>query len=187
MNTQINSWARFRKAATLQIDLPTLVPLTVVTCAAPVTLTVWERYGTVAVYFVLVGWCGVLFGSAAWLNYALFRRSSTFRPFLVAIVGILSIWFWQEHAFAIFIPPGLTYGYFLRPDRAMARFWVLNCPLWLGLTCLAICCIYALVAGWRAGARFSLACMIPWWLAASLIFALPSMYLDAQGNASVFI
>src|SRR5215472_7299998 len=93
MNTQINSWARFRKAATLQIDLPTLVPLTVVTCAAPVTLTVWERYGTVAVYFVLVGWCGVLFGSAAWLNYALFRRSSTFRPFLVAIVGILSIWF----------------------------------------------------------------------------------------------
>jgi hypothetical protein len=29
--------------------------------------------------------------------------------------------------------------------------------------------------------------MIPWWLTAILIFALPSMYLDAQGNASVFI
>jgi hypothetical protein len=29
--------------------------------------------------------------------------------------------------------------------------------------------------------------MVPWWLAAVLIFSLPSMYLDGQGNASIFI
>jgi hypothetical protein len=57
----------------------------------------------------------------------------------------------------------------------------------MGLSCLSICFIAALVSGWRAGFRRSLACMIPWWLTAFLIFALPSIYLDAQGNASVFI
>jgi hypothetical protein len=152
------------------------------------TLIIGEQYGMGTVPCVLVAWCVLLLGSAAWLNQVLFHRSKTFLPFLAAIVAILLIWFWQRQAFTIFVPPsGLTYGYFLKPDGAKARFWVLDCPLWVGLACLAICCISALVSGWRTGARRSLACMIPWWLAAFLIFALPSMYLDAQGNASVFI
>jgi len=78
-------------------------------------------------------------------------------------------------------------GYFLKPEGAKAGFWVLTCPLRVGLTCLSVCFITALVSGWRAGIRRQLVCMIPWWLAAFLIFVLPSMYLDAQGNASVFI
>jgi hypothetical protein len=50
-----------------------------------------------------------------------------------------------------------------------------------------ICFIAALFSAWRAGFRFLSACIIPWWLTTFLIFSLPSMYLDAQGNASIFI
>jgi hypothetical protein len=82
---------------------------------------------------------------------------------------------------------GLTYGYVLTPEGAEARFWTLTCPFRVGLACLFVCLIATVVTGWRAGFRGSLACIIPWWLTAFLIFSLPSMYLDAQGNASVFI
>ncbi len=180
--------AVLRKTAALQIALPTIFPLVFAALATPGTLVFEERYGMDSVPFVLVGWCVVLLGSAGWLNQVLFHRARTFLSFLAAIVAILSVWFWQRQAFTMLVPSsGLTYGYFLKPDGAKARFWVLDCPLWVGFACLAICCISALVSGWRTGARRSLVCMIPWWLAAFLVFALPSMYLDAQGNASVFI
>jgi hypothetical protein len=39
----------------------------------------------------------------------------------------------------------------------------------------------------RAGLRLSMLCLIPWWLSAMVIFSLPSMFLDAQGNASIVI
>ncbi|MFY9731916.1 MAG: hypothetical protein WAK24_15025, partial [Candidatus Acidiferrales bacterium] len=91
-------------------------------------------------------------------------------------------------AFTLLVPKvGLAYGYFLKPEGAEARFWVLVCPFWVGLICLSVCRIAALVSWWRAGARFSLTCMIPWWLAAVVVDAMPSMYLDGQGNASLFI
>ncbi|MGH9712745.1 MAG: hypothetical protein ACRD5M_05525 [Candidatus Acidiferrales bacterium] len=138
--------------------------------------------------FVLVGWCVALFVSAAWLNQVVFRGTKTLLPFLAAIVAILLTWLWQRQAFTMLVPrSGLTYGYFLTPDGAKAGFWVLTCPFRAGLTCLSVCFIAALISGWRAGLRLLLPCIIPWWLTAFLIFALPSMYLDAQGNASVFI
>jgi hypothetical protein len=56
---------------------------------------------------------------------------------------------------------------------------------WFGLH--FCCCIVALGLWWRASARGFLACMVPWWLSAFVIFALPSLYLDGQGNASIFI
>jgi hypothetical protein len=147
-----------------------------------------EGPGIGAVASVLIGWCLVLVGSAAWLNHVLFRRLASVLPYLVAVVTTLLIWFWQRHAFTVLIPSGeLRYGYFLRSEGAKARFWVLSCPFWVGLACLSICFIAALVLAWRAGARFSLACLVPWWVAALLVFALPSMYLDGQGNASIFI
>jgi hypothetical protein len=147
-----------------------------------------ERYGMDAVPFALVGWCVVLFGSAAWLNQVLFRRTKTFFPFLAAIATILLSWLWQKHAFAVLVPGArLTYGYFLKPEGTSARHWVLTYPLWAGLVCLSACFIAALVSAWAAGARRSLVCLLPWWVAAFIVFALPSMYLDAQGNASVFI
>jgi hypothetical protein len=77
---------------------------------------------------------------------------------------------WQRQAFTMLVPrSGLTYGFFLTPVGAKARFWVLTCPLRVGLTCLSICFIAALVSGWRVGTRSLLACMIPWWLTAFLI------------------
>ena len=172
----------------MQVALATVVPLIVGVFATRATILVGERFGMDIVPFVLMGWCMVLFGSATWLNQVLFRGVKTLLPFAAAIVAILSIWLWQRQAFVSLVPrSGLTYGYFLKPDGAAARFWVLTCPFWVGLTCLSVCCVAALISGWHAGARRSLVCIVPWWLLAFLVFALPSMYLDAQGNASVFI
>jgi hypothetical protein len=107
---------------------------------------------------------------------------------MAAIAAILAIWLWQRQAIISLVPGSeLTYGYFLKPVGAEARFWVLTCPFWVGLTCLSACCIAALILGWRAGARRSLTCLVPWWLLAFLVFALPSMNLAVQGNATVFI
>ncbi len=177
-----------KKPKVFRAVLPTIVPLIVAVFATGATMLIGEQYGMGAVPFVLVGWCVVLLGFAAWLNQSLFHGIRTFVPFLAAVFTILLIWFWQRQAFTVLVPKaGLTYGYFLRPEGAQARFWVLVCPFWLGLACLSACCIAALALWWRAGARGLLACMVPWWLAALVIFALPSMYLDGQGNASVFI
>lgn len=176
------------KPETVQVALSTILPFVVGLCATRVTMVIGERYGVDTLPFVLVGWCVTLFVSAAWLNHAVFRRTRTILPFLAAIVAILLAWFWQRQAFTALVPhSGLTYGYFLTPDGAKARFWVLTFPFRVGLACLSLCFIAALVSGWRAGARRTLACVVPWWVTAFLIFALPSMYLDAQGNASVFI
>ncbi len=178
----------FQEPSVRSVALPTVAPLFVAVFAASVTLVIGEKYGMGAVPFILVGWCLVLLGSAAWLNQALFSRVTSFLPFLAAVGIILSIWLWQRHAFNVLVPRAqLTYGYFLQPEGANARFWVLSCPFWVGFVCLSVCCLVAVVLGWRAGVRRQLACMIPWWLATFIVFALPSMYLDGQGNASIFI
>jgi hypothetical protein len=183
-----HSSAVLKKTSALQVALPTIVPLIVAVFATEVTMVIGDKYGSDTMPFVLVGWCVVLLGLAAWLNHVLFGRIRTFLPFLAAIITILLIWFWQRQSFTALVPKaGLTYGYFLKPDGANARFWVLVCPFWVGVACLSVCCIVALVLWWRGSARRSMACMVPWWLAAIVIFALPSMYLDGQGNASIFI
>ena len=183
-----HSRAVLKKPPALQIALPTIAPLIVAVFSTEVTMVIGDHYGQGAVPLVLVGWCVVLVGFAAWLNHVLLDRARTFLPFLAAIVTILLIWFWQRLAFTLLVPKaGLAYGYFLTPGGAHARFWVLVCPFWVGLACLSAFCIVALALWWRGNARTSLACMVPWWLAAFVIFALPSMYLDGQGNATVFI
>jgi hypothetical protein len=177
-----------QKPAAWQIAFPTIVPLLVAVFATWGTVVIEDRYGLDTVPLVLAGWCLVLLVSAAWLNQGLFRRARTLLPFLTAIAVIIAVWLWQRRAFTLLAPKaGLTYGYFLKPEGAEARLWVLVCPFWVGLICLSVCCIVALVSWWRAGARLSLACMIPWWLAVLVVYAMPSMYLDGQGNASVFI
>jgi hypothetical protein len=168
-----HSRAVLKKPPALQIALPTIAPL-VVAVFGPFTVIIGNP-------FVLVGWCVVLLGFAAWLNQVLFGRLRTFLPFLAAVVTILLIWVWQRQAFTVLVPKaGLTYGHFLAPNGAHVRFWV-------GLACLSVCCIVALILWWRASARGSSACMVPWWLSAFVIFALPSVYLDGQRNASIFI
>ena len=177
-----------KKRASGQVTLATLVPLIVGVMATPVTMTVAEGIGMEAIPVVLVIWCAVLLALAFWLNFVSFHGPKTFLPFVAAIVVVALVWLWQKLAFIMLVPhSGLTYGYFLRPEGARAQFWVLNCPFWIGLISLTLCLVAAIVSVWRAGGRSSLACMIPWWLTAYLVFALPSMYLDGQGNASVFI
>jgi hypothetical protein len=176
------------KPTTGQIALSTIVPFIMGLCATWVTMVIGEKYGWDTLPIVWGGWCVALGISASWLNRAVFRRTRMLVPFLAAIGVILLVWLWQRQAFTMFVPrSGLTYGYFLKPDGAKARFWTLTCPLRVGLACLFICFIAALFSAWRAGFRFLAACIIPWWLTAFLIFSLPSMYLDAQGNASIFI
>jgi hypothetical protein len=179
---------QLKKPPALQIALSTILPFVVGLCATRFTLVIGERYGSDTWPFVLVGWCVVLGVSAAWLNRVVFRRTNTLLPFLAAVVAILLVWLWQRQAFTMLVPhSSLTYGYFLTPEGAKVRFWALTCPFRVGLTSLSICFIAGLVSAWRAGFSSLLACIIPWWVTSFLIFSLPSMYLDAQGNGSVFI
>ena len=174
--------------ASMQVALATLIPQIVWVFFAWATMVIGDRFGWDTVPFVLVGWCAALFASAVWLNQVLFRSVKTLLPFTAAIIVILAIWLWQRQAFISLFPGSeLPYGYFLRPDGAKAGFWVLTCPFWVGLSCLSVCCIVALISGWRAGARRSLACIVPWWLLTFLVFALPSINFAVQGNALVFI
>jgi hypothetical protein len=176
------------KPATMQIALSSVAPFILGLCATRVTMVIGVRYGWYTMPFVLVGWCVALGGSAIWLNRVVFGHTKTLLPFLAAVIAILLVWMWQRQAFTMLVPhSGLTYGYFLTPEGAKARFWALTCPFRVGLTCLSACFVATLVSVWRGGFRSLLACIIPWWLTAFLIFSLPSIYLDAQGNASVFV
>ena len=177
-----------RDRSTMQTALSTIAPFVFGLFATQVTVVVGDQYGMDTIPFLLAGWCVVLVISAAWLNWAVFRSTKTFIPFLAAVVVILLVWFWQRHSFTTLVPhSSLTYGYFLKPEGAKAGFWTLTLPFRVGLASLTLCFIAGVVSAWRAGFRGLLACVIPWWLTAFLIFSLPSMYLDAQGNASVFI
>jgi hypothetical protein len=185
---QTTARAITQKPSAWRVALPTLIPLAILLYAVQGTMLIGERYGMGTVPLVLLGWSVLLFGSAAWLNQVLFHRVRTLLPFLAAIMVALLIWFWERQAFAALVPrTGLRYGYFLTPEGASARFWVLVFPFWTGVACLSICFVLALVLGWRTGARSSLACMILWWVAVFVVFALPSMYLQAQGSAAVAI
>jgi hypothetical protein len=177
-----------KPATTIEIALATIVPFVLGLFATRVTMVIGEQHGWDTMPFVLVGWCVALGLSAVWLNRVVFRRKKTLLPFLAAVMVILLVWLWQRRAFTMLVPrSSLTYGYFLTPEGAKPGFWTLTCPFRVGLTCLSICFVAALVSAWRAGFRGLLACTIPWWVTAFLIFSLPSMYLEGQGNASIFI
>jgi len=172
----------------LQVALATFFPVIIGFFAMRATMVVGGIFGVNMALFVLVGCCAVLLASASWLNQVLFVGAKTILPFRAAIVATLTIWVWQKLAIISLVPrSGLAYGFFLKPEGAKAQFWSLTCPFWVGFTCLSVCWIAALFIGWRGGARLSLACIVPWWLVTLVVFALPSMYLDAQGNASLFI
>jgi hypothetical protein len=182
MNTNI------KKPAAKHVALVTIVPFVVGLWSTQVTLHIFERYGQDPTQFLLVGWCVLLGVSAAWLNQVVFGRTKTLFPFLAAVLVILLVWLWERLAFTTLVPgSGLAYGYFLEPNAAKARFWVLTCLLRVGLFSLSICFVAVLVSSWREGFRTLLACIIPWWLSAFLIFLLPSIYISAQGEASEFI
>lgn len=170
--------------AAWQVGVATTIPVIVLFYSFPVVFALGGKGQAVW----LAASCVVLLGDAAWLDRALFGRLRTFVPFATAVGVVVLVWLWQKQAFTALVPPGgLPYGYFLTTQGAHARFWVLTGPCYMGVTFLVLCCLAALVCWWRAGARLSLFCMLPWWLAVFIVFILPSMYLDGQGNASVLI
>jgi len=185
---QTNDQLVIRPVGLQQVAISTIVPLLVAIFAFPGTLIIGERYGSDTMPVALIGLLVALVASAVWLNRLLYRRASTVFPSLVAVATVLLVWVWQRQAFIALVPyKPLTYGYFLLPEGARAQFWVLVCPFWVGVVCLALCFIAGLVTGWLIGARRSLLCIIPWWITAFLVFALPSLDLWAQGNAAIFI
>jgi hypothetical protein len=188
---ELNIETLSKRSAALRIAVPTILPFLIGFYSMEGTMLFGERYGLHAVPWSLVGWCVLLLVSGTWLNYVLFKGVKKRLPYLatvVAIVAILSIWLWQRLAYKSLIPAtGLEYGYFLRQPGRHAHLWMLTYPFWMGAACLTGCCVAALISGWRMGLRLSLLCLMPWWLSAMVIFSLPSIYLDAQGNASIFI
>ena len=177
-----------KKPSRFTIALATISPLAIAAVALPTTLSIGDQFGMSLVPFVLVMWCVLLLALAAWMNRALLGRGSTLAPFWVGAAVVLLTWCSQRIAFARLIPKeGLTYGYFLAPAGAKAHFWVLTCPFWVGLGCLFVCCVVALALWWRARAYGFLLSIFLWWFAIFVVFSLPSLHLDAQGNASIFI
>jgi hypothetical protein len=175
---------RSSTTAAWEVAVPTTVPVIVMLYSFSVTLALNGKEEAIW----LAASCVLLLGAAAWLNRALFVRLRTFVPFATAVGVVVLVWLWQKQAFARLVPPGgLPYGYFLTTQGAHARFWVLTGPYYVGVGSLVLCWLVALVWWWRIGARLSLLCMLPWWLAVFVGFLLPSMYLDWQGNASIFI
>lgn len=137
---------------------------------------------------VLGGWCCILFLSALWLNHTLFQDTRMMFPPVVSLLATMLVWLWQRYAFFICVPSGeLLYGYFLRPEGRNASFWVLSLPFSVGLSVIGLCFVAHFVLAWQAGARYVLIGLIPWWLAMLVIFSLPAVALDGQGNASIFI
>jgi hypothetical protein len=176
----------YSKGTIWRLAVPATLSLAVAV-SAPICTILLAEYG-VGAEPVLVCWCVVLIGLAVWLNQVSFHRGRTLLPFLVGVAIVLLIWLWQRQAFNTLVPKsGLTWGYFLSPEGAKARFWVLICPFWAGVACLSLTCACAIFIGWRAGHRLSLLCLLAWWLAVFVVFALPSVFLDGQGNASIFI
>jgi hypothetical protein len=144
---------------------------------------------TFTAFYVVLTMCAFLLGGAAWwfvTSYQLPRR--TLRAMWGALALIALTWGWQRVLFLLMVPPdGLSYGYFLTPEGHSAGILVLQGPTVFGASVCALLAALSARAAWRAGARWSVVALLSWWLALFAVFMLPSMYLDGQGNATIFI
>ena len=167
-----------------QVAVPTLMPLMVAYAGVLALFRVppdWDR-------LVLALLCFMLIANVVWLTRALFGRVTGTAPFLTGLACVVAIWAWQWQAFNAFIPSGgLEYGYFLQPKGATAHLWILQVPFWSGTILIVLNCSWSIVSWRRRGLGVKALYAAPWWLGLFVIFSLPSGYLDAQGNASVFI
>ncbi len=144
---------------------------------------------TFGAFYLLLAMCTCLIGGAGWWfvsSFALPRR--VMAAMLTAIAVIASAWAWQRLLFIRLVPAeGLRYGYFLTPEGRSAGMLVLKGPMIFVAIALAVLAVASMTAAWRSGARWSLFALLAWWVALYAIFVVPSAYLDAQGNASVFV
>ena len=122
------------KPTASQVVPPTVAPIVVAWAAATGVILFAGRNAMGTTPFVLVGSLVALLGCGTWLNHTLFRSRTTLIPFLGAVAATVFVWSWQKLVFASLIPSArLTYGYFLTPEGAHARLWILSCPFWVGL------------------------------------------------------
>ena len=140
-------------------------------------------------FYVLLGVCICLLGASGWrfvASFGLPRAASLLMAAGVAVVG--ATWAWQRLAYAMLVPAeGLAYGYFLTPGGRAAGILILRGPTIIVGTASTVLALASGAVAWRAGERWSIVALLSWWLAVYITFMLPSAYLDAQGNASVFI
>lgn len=114
--------------------------------------------------------------------------SSIARLMNISCAVIVIIWVWQRLAYLIWVPNRfLTYGYFLTPSGERARVLVLQWPEAIGLILLAGSALVALYFCVRLRAHIFILPAMGWWAGTTALFWLPSFYLSAQGEATVFI
>jgi len=135
----------------------------------------------------------ILFGCSVGLLFAAYAISRLLfsgriaAPFYAGIVVVWIGWAWQRFEYVRFIPNHLLqYGYFASPAGKSARFRVLELPFTSILVLLAALFCIHIVVGWRRVRWPSLVLML-WWPVAALVFSLPSLYLELQGDAAIFI
>lgn len=104
------------------------------------------------------------------------------------VLLILFFWAWQVIAYRAMVPrSGLAYGWFKTPGGHAAGVWVLDIPIFALLSTMAIDATVGSFQIWKEGRRFRIAGLWLWCSALSVIFAAPSLFLDFQGNASIFL
>ena len=126
--------------------------------------------------------------SALWLGRAVFFIRRVRVAFAVAILLVLGVWAWQRAAYLFFIPDRfLQYGYFQSPQGRLAGLLILKIPFWTVTVGLLASLTFAARVAWSDGRRWSLISMVAWWFVLFVVFGITALYLDGQGNASIFI
>jgi hypothetical protein len=143
-----------------------------------------------------LGWTCVVIGAAfvvaSALGWTVIRAPGTPRTVrLLAVTGLMATvlgWAWQRAAYIVMMPDGvLTYGHFLTGAGRAAGWLVLTLPLWIVSTVVFLAMLASAATLWRCGMRRLVPGALLWWIYVWLVWALPSAYLSAQGEASVFI
>lgn len=104
------------------------------------------------------------------------------------VLVVLLFWVWQVLAYRALVPrSGLAYGWFKTPAGHAAGMWILNVPAYAVLTAMVVDAAAGSVKIWKEGRRIRIAGLWLWCLVLYVLFSVPSLFLDFQGNASIFI
>ena len=129
-----------------------------------------------------------LWASALLISAQLVFYERAHWTFAAGTIAVMLGWTWQRIAFLRFVPhQTLGYGFFLTPEGARPRFFLIEVPEVAVTIALVLGALISCGLAWREGARWSLVSAVAWWLVAYLLFSFPSEYLRWQGDAAVFI
>jgi len=97
-------------------------------------------------------------------------------------------WAWQRLAYLHFLDhQSLTYGYFLTEAGKPARLWVVTVPSNTVAFAMVVFWLVVSIVLLRRRAYWRLLGAFVWMLLVLVVFSLPSIYLDLQGSAAIFI